>query len=264
MSLALRSGLLEEAGFSHAFFTRMGGVSQAPWKSLNFSATTGDDVAAVAENFARAARELGVERERIYHLSQVHGCDHRVLVGREDRHVVMLEQGDITVAREPGVGCGVRTADCAPVLIAAPRHGAVAAVHSGWRGTAQRAVQAGVRALRALLSADEPLVAAIGPHIEPCCFEVGPDVAAEIASACALPPEQVIDRSRTRPHVDLRAVLSAQLREVGIDQIDQVAGCTMCDDERFHSYRRDGPISGRMLAVIVSRAPAARAVSSTE
>jgi YfiH family protein len=252
MTLALRSGLLEQAGFRHAFFTRLGGVSQPPWKSLNFSATTGDDADAVAENFARAARELGLERERIYHLSQVHGCSHRVLAGREDRREVAEQQGDITVALDPGVGCGVRTADCAPVLLGAPRAGAVAAVHSGWRGTVAGAVQAGVRALRSLLPHDEPLLAAIGPHIERCCFEVGPEVADQIAAACGLERESVVDRSRPRPHVDLRAVIDAQLREEGVDRVDHVTGCTMCDVERFHTYRRDGPISGRMLAVIVS------------
>ncbi len=91
----------------------------------------------------------------------------------------------------------------------------------------------------------------VGPHIEQCCFEVGPDVAAEIAAASAL-GDGVVDRSRDKPHVDLRRVIAAQLEDEGVAAVDQVEGCTMCDARRFHSYRRDGAVSGRMLAVIVS------------
>jgi len=249
--------LLDRAGFSHAFFTRAGGVSQPPWDTLNFAAATGDDPAAVRENFARAATLLGVPTTRLYVVSQVHGVAAQVLTGDEDREAALRTIGDITLSRAPGVACGVRTADCVPILIADRTSGAVAAVHSGWKGTVANAAAAGLHALRALLGDRGDLLAAIGPHLEACCFEVGPDVAAELAACSPLGAAAVIPG--TRPHVDLRRIVRAQLEAEGIDPaaIDDVRGCTVGDSERFHSYRRDGKVGGRLLSAIV--VPAARA-----
>lgn len=248
---ALTSPRLAAAGFRHAFFTRGGGVSAAPFATLNFFSGSGDDPAAVAENLARAAAALAVSPERVYFLSQVHGVDVRVIAGDEAREEVLHEQGDITLSRAAGVACGVRIADCAPVLLADRESGAVAAVHSGWRGTVEGAAVAGVTALRALVGQEGDVVAAIGPHIGACCFEVGDDVAQIIAERSGL-GETVVDRSRPRPHVDLRRVIAHQLEAAGVE-VDHVAGCTVCDADRFHSYRRDGKVSGRMLAAIVPR-----------
>jgi YfiH family protein len=269
---ALESPLLAAAGFAHAFFTRRGGASAPPWDTLNFAVSTGDDPAAVRENLARAARRLGIPVARLYFLSQVHGVGARRLTGGEERDDIAREVGDITLSRAPGVGCGVRSADCATLLMADRRSGAVAAVHSGWRGTAQRVAVHAVRALRALAGPGAELVAAIGPHIEACCFEVGDDVAAELA-ACSRAGEAVVLRSEsalrhgkgiglrgplgTRPRVDLRRILRSQLEEAGLDAgaIDDVAGCTVCDAARFFSYRRDGQRSGRLLSAIVAGGP---------
>lgn len=248
--LSLKSTLLERVGFRHGFFMRRGGVSEAPWKSLNFSTSTGDAPAAVAENLRRAAGELGIDAHLVYYLSQVHGIDVHELRGNEKRGDALRREGDITASAVAGVGCAVRMADCPAVLIADRESGAVAAVHSGWRGTVRGACAAGVNALQAMGA--RSLVAAVGPCIEQCCFEVGEDVAAEIARASSA-AESVVDRSRARPHVDLRRVLHAQLSDLGVAEVDHVAGCTVCDSERFHSYRRDGPKSGRMIAIVVAR-----------
>lgn len=271
---ALTSRLLAESGFAHAFFTRRGGVSAPPWDTLNVAASTGDDPVAVAENLQRAARRLGVPATRVYFLSQVHGVAARELAGDEDRDAVVREVGDITLSRAPGVACGVRSADCAPVLLADRRSGAVAAIHSGWRGTVQNAVAAGVAALRRLAGPEAELVAAIGPHIEACCFEVGDDVAAQLA-ACSLAGEGALIRSgekggapgfvharspeggNAKTRVDLRRILHSQLAAAGIPgaAVGDVAGCTVCDPARFFSYRRDGQRSGRLLSAIVARDP---------
>jgi len=256
MNLALTSPALADAGFSHGFFGRQGGVSQPPYATLNFSTAGGDDPAAVAENLSRAAAEMGVTADHIYYLSQVHGTDHRVLTGTEDREAVLCEQGDITLSSTPDVACAVRAADCAAVLLADRTTGAVAAAHSGWRGTEAQVAVAAVTALRSLIGGPGDLIAAIGPHIERCCFEVGADVAARLvaASPCG---EAAVDRGSPKPRVDLRRIIDAQLRAAGVTTVDHVAGCTMCDAEHFHSYRRDGPRSGRMLAAIVARRPTA-------
>jgi YfiH family protein len=252
--MALTSPLLERAGFCHAFFTREGGVSQPPWDSLNFAASTGDDPASVLENLARAAAVLGVAPGRVYILSQVHGTAYRVLSGDENWDDVVRSVGDITLSRSPEVAAGVRTADCAPVLVADRTSGAVAAIHSGWRGTVANVVRAGIAVLRELAGGRGDLCAAIGPHIERCCFEVGPDVADELARASTAGRVAVLETAR--PHVDLRRILRAQLEAegLGVEAIDDVLGCTVCArSPRFHSFRRDGKRSGRMLSAIVAR-----------
>ena len=261
MAESITSALLAEAGFRHAFFTRRGGVSEPPFQSLNFSSSVGDDPAAVAENLGRAAGSLEIPRERLYFLSQVHGTVAHRLGGDEAPADVWGREGDITLSDEANVGCGVRMADCPAVLVGDRRSGAVVAIHSVWRGTVAGAVPAGLTALRELLAGPGDLVAAVGPHIAQCCFEVGEDVAREIAAATDA-GEAIIDRSRPKPHVDLSRVIDDQLKRHGVDAVEHVGGCTMCDATRFHSYRRDGAVSGRMLAAIVSEAREGRASKS--
>jgi hypothetical protein len=229
----------------------------------------GDDPAAVRENRTRAAARLGVPERALYYLSQVHGIDAVVLSGTEDPDEVVRRIGDITLSSTPGVACGVRSADCVPVLLAARDTGSVAAVHSGWKGTVARAAVAGAERLRAL-GGGADMVAAIGPCISVCCFEVGEDVAAQLAQASSAgeaalswgPPSEAARRrsgsSAPTRRVDLRKIVRAQLIESGVPDasIEDVPGCTVCDAARFHSYRRDGERSGRLLSAIVARAAA--------
>jgi YfiH family protein len=247
------SPLLHDARFKHAFFTRLGGVSKFPLDSLNIAArVTGDDPAAVRENLQRCAHVLGVGLEKLYFLSQIHGTNAVVLTGSEDREEVVSRQGDITASNVAGVACSVRSADCVSILLADRSSGAVTAVHSGWVGTVANVVAAGVQVLRSIApSAD--IIAAIGPHIEQCCFEVGDDVAERLANASSL-GASVVDRSRAKAHVNLRRIVHAQLVNAGVDEacIDDVHGCTVCNVERYFSFRRDAKKSGRMLAAIVA------------
>lgn len=263
---ALRSPLLIEAGFVHAFFTRRGGVSRPPFDSLSFSMAQGDDPAAVRENRIRAARLLGVSERALHYLSQVHGTEALVLRGGEEPEAVVRLIGDITLSSTPSLACGVRSADCVPVLLADRDSGSVAAVHSGWKGTTLRVATIGVQRLRDLAGRRGDIVAAIGPCISVCCFEVGEDVAARLAQSSSAgdsalswgPPSRASLAQRgpapTR-RVDLRTIVRAQLVEAGVspDSIEDVPGCTVCDPERFHSYRRDGERSGRLLSAIVPR-----------
>jgi YfiH family protein len=249
------SPLLHDAGFKHAFFTRVGGVSHFPLDSLNVAARiTGDDPSAVRENLERCVGVLGVGLEKLYMLSQIHGTNAVIVAGTEDREEVLLREADIVASSAAGVACGVRSADCVSILLADRSSGAVTAVHSGWAGTVANVVDAGVRVLRSIApSAD--IIAAIGPHIEPCCFEVGDDVAERLANASSL-GATVVDRSRAKPHVNLRQIIHAQLASAGVAEacIDDVHGCTVCNAERYFSYRRDAKKSGRLLAAIVARA----------
>jgi YfiH family protein len=219
---------------------------------LNFGSS--DDRASVQENLARAARALGVVPERIHFLNQGHGTSSSIIEVTSDRESSLRTEGDITLSRSPLVACGVRSADCVTVLVGCRKTGAVAAIHSGWRGTVANVAAHGLRALSQLIGASPDAVAAIGPHIEACCFDVEDDVAAEL-SGCSSLGNRAVKRMRGRAHVDLRAIVRAQLEAAGVEHaaIDDVRGCTVCDRERFFSFRRDKDESGRMLAAIVAR-----------
>jgi len=189
---------------------------------------------------------------KIHFLSQVHGQTTRALVGGEDQSELVQLEGDALVSQAPNLACAVRTADCVPVLLADRRSGAVAAAHAGWRGAVQGIVSSAVRALREL-APDADLIAAIGPHISQEQFEVSSDVAETILHASHDPA--IVDRSRQKPHVDLRRMLRAELRAQGLPDsvIDDVWGCTVSEPARFFSFRRDGKQSGRHLSAIVPR-----------
>ncbi|MCC6217505.1 MAG: peptidoglycan editing factor PgeF [Polyangiaceae bacterium] len=252
MAEFLTSTRLAREGFRHAFFTRRGGASSGPYATLSFSLTVGDEPAAVEENHRRAAAVLGVEPARLLYLSQVHGAAVVVAEPAIEREACARIEGDALLARSGRLACGVRSADCVPILLADPVSGAVGAVHAGWRGVEAGVAVAAVAALAGAGGAGR-LVAAIGPHIGPRAFEVGEDVAARLVAAS--PKAAVVTRDGGRTRIDLRAIVRAQLRAAGLpdDAIDDVRGCTYSEPERFHSYRRDGATSGRHLSAIVPR-----------
>src|SRR5512146_2739323 len=171
----LQSRLL--AAFVHGFTTRSGGAPTGPFASLNLGGGVGDDPAAVAENWARLERETGLRFARV---RQVHGA--RAV--RADAPTAPALEADVVVTQAPGVAACVSVADCVPVLLADPETGAVAAVHAGWRGTLAGAAAEGVRALAREAGAPAArLLAAVGPSIGPCCYEVSADLAAQFRAA---------------------------------------------------------------------------------
>ena len=245
------SRLLEEAGFRHGFFTRQGGVSNGVFDSLNFVTGSGDSQENVERNLAIVAKPLGVDPSHIYFLSQVHGVDHFVADGSEDRREFARREGDIVLTEKSSVAAAIRTADCVSVLLACRSTGWAAACHSGWQGCERGAVINAVAQLRAQGASD--LIAAVGPHISVAAFEVDDDVAERLLNAS--PDKDIVDRSHERPHVDLRKMVHAQLRSVDVadDAIDDVMGCTVLEPERFYSFRRDKNPSGRLLSAIVGK-----------
>lgn len=161
-------------------------------------------------------------------------------------HVLRVEtsgpqgEGDALISNQPGIGLAIRTADCLPILIADPRHQAVAAVHAGWRGVVSEIVSKAVEAMtQQFESRPEDLAVAIGPAIGPCCFEVGPEVAVQF---------QLSGRAK----VDLMETACRQLGRDGVSpgQISASRLCSYCDSELFESYRRDREASGRMVSMI--------------
>jgi YfiH family protein len=253
VALILSSELLSRHGFAHGFSLRTGGVSKPPFDTLNLARTVGDDPEAVAENARRFAAALasGGTLPAIYEVSQVHGSVVREVEADEEVEEVRRTEADALVVA-PGQGAvAVRTADCVPVLVGDRQSRVVAAIHAGWRGTVRGVIEATFEVLRRRGVEPRSVVAAIGPHIRLDAFEVGRDVAREIA-ASAPGEEDVIRWDEPRPHVDLSRVVRSQLEALGVpgDSIDDTGGCTFTEAERFFSYRRDHERSGRHLSAI--------------
>jgi YfiH family protein len=248
-ALILRSSLLSSAGFGHGFATRKGGVSGKPFDTLNFRVVGSERAENVAENLRLLAAEVGFVPAKLHLVDQVHGA--RVFLADGTSPPRGRDQADALVLANGSAG-GVRVADCVPILVGDLFTGRAAAIHAGWRGIEAGVVGAG---LAALGDSRAPRVAAIGPCIGPCCFEVGADVAARIAEAAG-DSKVIVSTSGDKAHVDLRLAVRAQLRVHGMGTFDveDVEGCTRCDKDRFFSFRRDGEMSGRHLAVIVAKA----------
>lgn len=227
--------------------TRTGGVSTGAWASLNLGSAVGDAEAAVAENRARFGAALGAAVPTF--LRQTHGT-----------RVVRLPvtpggsvQADASVTTDPGSVCVVQIADCLPVLLAAPEARGVAAAHAGWRGLAAGVLQATVASLcEASGCAPADLQAWLGPCIGPRRFEVGADVLAGFG----VDPGAAHPRFRPsgeRWLADLAGLARDRLQALGIRQIDGGHWCTVEDESRFFSHRRDHLRlggSGRMAAAI--------------
>lgn len=227
----------------HGFTTRLGGVSEGRHASLNLGERWGDAPAAVVENLRRVAAQAGFEPGDLRRVRQVHGR-----AALRATALVAGSEADALWARatDGPLVVGVLTADCVPVLLADRGATAVAAIHSGWRGTVQDVVGATVAALVADGVVAGELVAAIGPCIEVEAFEVGEEVAAEFAA------ELVRRDLGPRPHVDLVAAVRSQLVAAGVpkDSIERVGACTCRHPGRYFSYRRDGAGIGQMLAFV--------------
>ncbi len=177
-------------------------------------------------------------------LNQIHSGVVVKALGQRGR----LGAGDALISDMVGLMVGIRTADCAPILLADPGRRAVAAVHAGWRGTLSLIAARTVEAMaREYGTRPEDLWVAIGPSIGACCYVVGPEVAAAFR---ALLPELVVQVEGT--HLDLVEANRRVLRRAGVraERIHAAGLCTSCLDCKFHSYRRDGSSAGRMLSAV--------------
>jgi YfiH family protein len=179
---------------------------------------------------------------RLFLLRQVHGAAVAVAPW-EDR-----PEADAAMGQTPGILLGIQTADCLPVLLVDPVRRAVAAVHAGWRGTAKGVAREAVLALQARGSRPRDLLAALGPGIGPCCYEVGDELREAFGPAGA---RFFRSGPNARPRLDVRAANVAQLEAAGLhpDAIHHVPDCTFCTPG-YHSYRRDGKDAGRMISFV--------------
>ena len=215
--------------YAVAFSTRRGGVSEGPYASLNLGRKLGDDPVRVDENRRRLCEALGADADRLALNFQVHSP--RV---NRARPAARGAPGDglWTDARE--LPMLALTADCAPIAVARSNgeHPGVAVLHAGRIGLLAGIVQGGVNAL-----GGGRLTAAIGPAIGPCCYEVGEDVAGPFRAR--------FGRSIVRGgRLDIWTAAERLLRESGVESVERFDVCTVCDPDRFFSYRRDGKPRG--------------------
>ncbi len=240
---------LRAAGIPHAFTTRNGGWSRGPFSSLNLGRGVGDDAATVERNRAAVLRALDLDSRHHVEAMQVHGATVAV-VGSADAGRI-LEGADGLITADADVVLAVHAADCVPVLLADLRHGVVAAIHSGWRGTAAGIVPQAVALMRDRFgSAAAEILAAIGPSIGPCCYEVDEPVIGQLRR-WAWWEQVILPNARGRWQLDLRAAIRRQLVACGVSEghVDALELCTSCRPALFFSYRREGT-TGRMAGII--------------
>jgi polyphenol oxidase len=222
------------APYRVAFSTRLGGVSEGPYASLNLGILTDDEPDRVVENRRRLTAELEVDPETTTMPWQVHGAEVTRADGRGVIRRRPFERCDGLWTDEPGRGLMVLTADCLPVALArANGTPALAVLHVGWRGLLAGIVAAGAQAL-----GGGRLVAAIGPGIGPCCYVVGDEVAAPFR-------ERFGDEVLAGRNLDLAEATERTLRAAGAESVERLRLCTSCEQELFFSHRRDRGVTGR-------------------
>ncbi|MGQ9692538.1 MAG: peptidoglycan editing factor PgeF [Thermaceae bacterium] len=224
----------------HGFTTRLGGVSEGPFRSLNLSEATGDDPEKVAENQRRVLALFG--NPPVAGLKQVHGTAVHWAEGPG------LWEGDGLLTTKRGLLLRVGVADCYPVLLYHPK-GAVGALHAGWRGTLGGILPQAVALLEERGFDPGSLEVAIGPGIGGRCYQVGEEVA-EAFWKGGLPTVQPDPRAQGRYLLDLLAALRLQASRLGVQKVHTVDLCTHCEPYLF-SHRRDQGQTGRMWGVIL-------------
>ena len=237
---------------AHGFLTRHGGVSRGPFAALNLSTQVGDDAEAVAENWRRVAAGAAVGL-RIATMRQVHGAT--VVSVHDD--AVDAGEADGIATRGRGLVLGVLTADCVPILLVAPAHGVVAAVHAGWRGTVAGVTARMVDHLAtAFAVAPSDVFAALGPSIGGCCYETDDRVADQLEQQWGSLPGVVRERSNGKVRLDLRQANGEILVRCSVPraQLSHIGPCTQCAADDFFSHRGGRGRAGRQLSFIGWRA----------
>lgn len=234
----------------HGFFTRKGGASSGIFSGLNCGPGSSDQGDIVKINRARVAGAMGLAAEALVSLNQVHSATVVTLT----EPVAGRVAADAMVTDVPGLGLGVLTADCQPVLFADARAGVVGAAHAGWRGARDGVLEATVAAMLDLGATREGIAAVIGPSISVRAYEVGPEF---FAGFVASDPENARFFSTgkgDRRMFDLPMYGLHRLRRAGVGRAEWTGHCTYGDTERFYSFRRTTHAGeadyGRLISVI--------------
>ncbi|MDT8316956.1 MAG: peptidoglycan editing factor PgeF [bacterium] len=264
-----RSPLLANAGgLIHAFTTCTGGVSPPPYNSLNLSSKTGDSDENVSENLRILTAELGIERAPLF-MDQVHGDNILIIddLNPKDSMAVsaLASSADAAITSCEGVPLVVITADCLPILLYDAARSVAAVVHAGWKGTSLNIAGKTVAAMTKRFGCKPAdIIAAMGPFIGPCCYEVDERVVSSFESFIKARPDvwsKVFSPSEAlsaaekagRWMFDLAGANLLQLNTAGIpySNVSLSPYCTCCSDGLFYSHRRDGEKTGRQGAILM-------------
>ena len=241
----------------HCFTTRLGGVSQGQFSSLNIGILRGDDPEHVAENFRILGRAVGFTLEDLVSTRQSQS-DIIWQVGRAQRGTALTKgsspECDALITNEPGTGLVIYTADCTPLLFHDPVTGAVGAAHAGWRGTVADIAGKTVRAMMdAYGCKPEDIRAAIGPNIGPCHFETDRDVPDAALATFGEAAQSCIRPAGSKYYVNLKELNALALRRVGVTHIEISDECTVCRLDRYWSQRANGFQRGNQGAIILCK-----------
>jgi YfiH family protein len=248
---------LSNSGIKHGVSTRLGGLSQPPYSALNLGIKTGDAAAIVQANRNLFCQAAGVIADKLVTAQQVHG-DRIYIVEAGDAgrgrmgYETSIPDTDALITNVAGIPLMLFFADCVPVLIADPVKKVVAVSHAGWRGTVAKIGQKTVLTMQDKFGTDpNDCLAAIGPSIGPCCYEVDKTVIDALQSSFSWWEDVVVPR-RDRWMLDLWETNRRQLQDIGVkaDNITISGVCTACNTELFYSHRAEKGKAGRLGAVI--------------
>ena len=257
VSLLSCEAFARAGGVAHGFSTRIGGVSQGVWAGLNLGYNRGDDPDRVRENVRLFCAAIGGDYDGLVKTRQVHG-NHIQPVTAADKGMDPIPpapwETDGLITDEPGLCLAVFCADCVPVLLYDPVRRCIAAVHSGWRGTASAiARRAAEKMITDYDCRPDSILVAIGPSIGRCCFETLADVPDEMTAALgALAAPYIETLPNGKFHVDLRGIIRSTLLRAGLeeDHISVSDHCTVCRPDLYWSHRVLGDRRGSMAAAI--------------
>ena len=250
--------LPENGRLQHAIFSRQGGVSPAPYDSLNLSVSVPDDNENVYANRRRAYGIYGRNMDTVVQAHLVHG--NAVAQVTQANNGTWIPQTDGIITNEPGCALAMNYADCTPIFLYDPAHHAIGLGHAGWQGTVKDLPGAMVRAMvKAFGSDPAALIAGIGPCIGPCCYEVGEQVIKAVYEtfprADALFVEHMGEKrpfsQGNGPHFDMPEANRRNLADAGIQQIELSGLCTACRTDLFFSHRAEYGKTGRFGTIFI-------------
>lgn len=243
------ASLADAGSLVHAISTRHGGVSPAPFNTLNLSRHTGDDADNVLTNLKRLAHSLNLAGSTIVDASQAQ-ADQVARVGVEQRGT-RIQDVDALMTNSPNVPLLLRFADCVPLLFCDPVHRAIAVAHAGWRGTVLQIATKTVQAMEeAFDTRPRDLIACIAPSIGPCCYRIGDAVIARVRESFEQSDALLIRQVDGSVHLDLWQANAQQLRALGVAQIESAEICTAHHTDDFYSWRAEKANTGRFGAII--------------
>ncbi len=242
--------ILADPALTHAIFTRQGGVSPAPWDSLNVGGYIGDPLENTYLNRVRSFEALGRTPELVYDVWQVHSAD--VICTNTPRpQDVTHKKADAIITQNPEITLFMRFADCVPILFFDPIKKVVGVAHAGWQGTVKRVVTATVEKMISVYGCQPANIrAGIGPSIGVHHYEVGPEVVQQVRATFGPDAEALLPTQNGAVHFDLWQANQFLLKRAGVKNIEISGLCTSCHPEDWFSHRGERGQTGRFGALI--------------